>query len=292
MTRRTKPQRKTRSRRDAKPATRAIWTGTINFGLVNIPVALYSATASNELDLDMLDRRNFSPVRYRRVNAKTGQEVPWSQIVKGYKHDGKYVALSDTDFQKANVEATRSIDITDFVEKAEISPIYFDTPYYLEPLKNGQRAYALLREVMEKSGKVGIAKIVIRTRQHLAALLVEGKLLVLNVLRFPQELRDPHAIEAPAAQHAGAKEIKMAEQLLETMASEWRPEKYRDEYRDDLLKLIREKIKHGQTKTVEPADKIAAPKPSGKVIDIMHLLRQSVDSKRRKREPRRQRKAS
>jgi DNA end-binding protein Ku len=292
MTRRKKPLRKTRSRRDAKPATRAIWTGTINFGLVNIPVALYSATAPNELDLDMLDRRNFSPVRYRRVNAKTGQEVPWSQIVKGYKHDGEYVALSDADFQKANVETTRSIDITDFVDKAEISPIYFDTPYYLEPLKNGQRAYALLREVMEKSGKVGIAKIVIRTRQHLAALLVEGKLLVLNVLRFSQELRDPQAIEAPAAQHAGAKEIKMAEQLLETMASEWRPEKYRDDYRDDLLKLIREKIKRGQTKTVEPADKTAAPKPSGKVIDIMHLLRQSVDSKRRKREPKRQRKAS
>jgi len=295
MARPTRRQQKTRSKRENKRATRPLWTGTINFGLVNIPVALHSATTSHELDLDMLDRRDFSPVRYRRVNAKTGREVPWNEIVKGYKHDrGQYVALSDADFQKANVEATRTIDITDFVDKAEISPIYFDKPYYLAPLKNGQRAYALLRDVMKRSGKIGIAKIVIRARQHLAALLVEENLLVLNILRFHHELRKPKTIDAPAAHYSGAKskEIKVAGQLLDTRASKWRPEQYRDEYRDDLLKLIREKIKRGQSKTIEPASKPAAAKSPGKVIDIMHLLRQSVDQKRKRNETQRQRKAS
>ena len=296
MARRKKKKNKSRSSNGAKPSTRAMWTGTINFGLVNIPVALYSATESDDLDFHMLDRRDFSPVRYRRVNVKTGREVPWGEIVKGYKHHtDEYVALSDADFQKANVEATRSIDITDFVDQTEISPIYFDKPYYLKPLKNGQRAYALLRDVLKKSGKIGIAKIVIRTREHLAALLVEGRLLVLNVLRFHHELRDAEKFVAPAAKQAGAssREIKIAEQLIDTMAGEWRPEKYRDEYRDDLLKLIREKIKRGQTKTIEPTAKTAAgPKSSGKVIDIMHLLRQSVDQKRKKNEPQRHRKAS
>jgi DNA end-binding protein Ku len=296
MARRKKKQNKSRSSNGAKPSTRAIWTGTINFGLVNIPVALYSATEPDDLDFHMLDRRDFSPVRYRRVNAKTGREVPWGEIVKGYKHDkDEYVALTDADFQKANVEATRSIDITDFVDQAEISPIYFDKPYYLEPLKNGQRAYALLRDVLKKSGRIAIAKIVIRTRQHLAALLVEGRLLILNVLRFRHELRDADKLDAPGARPASgsSREIKIAEQLIDTMAGEWRPEKYRDEYRVDLLKLIREKIKRRQTKTIEPTVKSApGTKSSGKVIDIMHLLRQSVDLRRKRNEPQRHRKAS
>jgi DNA end-binding protein Ku len=175
-----------------------LWTGTINFGLVNIPVALFSAEATNDLDFDMLDRRDFSPIRYRRVNAKTGREVSWGDVIKGYQYEkGEYVALSDKDFQNANVEATRSIEITDFVERAEISPIYFAKPYYLEPLKNGQWAYALLRDVMKKSGKIGVAKIVIRSRQHLAALLAEGQLLVVNVMRFPHELRDATKLNVP-----------------------------------------------------------------------------------------------
>src|SRR5262245_27560320 len=182
MARRKKQAVKRQSNHGAKPAGRATWTGMINFGLVNIPVALYPAAVSDELDFDMLDRRDFSPVRYRRVNAKTGREVPWGDIIKGYKHHtDQYVALSDADFKKANVEATRSIDITDFVDRTEISPIYFDRPYYLAPLKNGQRAYELLRDVMQKSGKIAIAKIVIRTRQHLAAVLVEKRSLVVNL---------------------------------------------------------------------------------------------------------------
>jgi DNA end-binding protein Ku len=176
-------------------ASRPIWKGTISFGLVNIPVVLYSAESTDEIDFDLLDRRDFSPVRYRRVNAKTGREVAWNDIVKGYQYEqGQYVALTEKDFQNANVEATQSIDISDFVDATEISPIYFEKPYHLEPLKSGQRAYELLCQALARTQKVAIAKIVIRTRQHLAALLPQGPRLVVVLLRFSHELRDPKAI--------------------------------------------------------------------------------------------------
>jgi len=274
-----------------------MWSGTINFGLVNIPVALYSGETVNDLDFDMLDKRDFSPVKYRRVSAKSGREVPWSDIIKGYQYaKGEYVALSDEDFKNANVESTRAIDIMEFVDRAEISPIYYDKPYYLVPLKNGQRAYALLRDVMKKSEKVGVAKIVIRTRQHLGALLVEDDLLVLNLMRFPQELRD--AAKFGTAKSTGkttsvpGRELKMAEQLVESMAAKWQPKKYRDEYRDDLLKLIERKIKSGKTKSVELAPPAKRAAASGKVVDIMHLLRRSMSQVNKKSEAPRRRKAS
>lgn len=279
-----------------KSSRRAIWKGSINFGLVNIPVALYTAESSDELDFDLLDRRDFSPVRYHRVNAKTGKEVPWDEIIKGYQYEkGEYVALTDQDFVNANVEATQSIDITDFVDSSEISPIYFDKPYYLEPLKAGRRAYALLREVLKKTGKVAIAKVVIRTRQHLAVVIVQGPMLVLNLLRFPHELRDASGLDLPQAgpKHAefSSQELKMAEHLVGMMASEWNPDKYRDEYREDLLKLIDKKIKSGQTKVIQAPEQTPQPERRGKVIDIMHLLRESVDHARKKEEPARRRKA-
>jgi len=274
-----------------------MWTGTINFGLVNIPVELHSGEAADTLDFDLLDKRDFSPVKYRRVNATSGREVPWSDIIKGYQYEkGEYVALSDEDFRSANVEATRSIDIEEFVDRSEISPIYYDKPYFLRALKNGQRAYALLRDVMKKSGKIGIAKVVIRTRQHLGALLVEDDLLVLNLMRFPQELRDASKFDpaesAVKRTPVSGREVKMAAQLVESMAAQWRPQKYRDEYRDDLLKLIQRKIKSGQTKSIEPAEKPARPVSSGKVVDIMHLLRRSMEQVRKKSEPQARRKAS
>src|ERR1051325_6692116 len=166
-----------RKKEDApkRSGRRALWKGSINFGLVNIPVSLYTAETSNDLDFDLLDKRDFSPVHYKRVNAKTGEEVAWDQIIKGYQYEkGEYVALTEQDFKKANVEATQSIDIINFVEASQISPMYFDKPYYLEPQKAGRHAYALLRQVLEKSGKIGIAKVVIRTREHLAALMPQG----------------------------------------------------------------------------------------------------------------------
>jgi DNA end-binding protein Ku len=290
-----KSNHKKRKATKARAAGRPIWKGTINFGLVNIPVALYSAEADNSIDFDLLDKRDFSRVRYRRVNEKTGREVPWDAIVKGYEYKkGEYVALTDDDFLKANVEATQSIDILDFVDAADISPIYFDKPYYLAPLKNGQRAYALLREVLRRTGKVGIARVVIRTREHLAALLPNGPLLILNLLRFPHELRDPSALDVPetGAAVGSNQELKMAERLVETMAGKWNPKKYRDEYHQDLLQLIDKKIKSGQTKAIEPAQAVPQPKQQGKIIDIMHLLRQSVEQGHKKTEPSRRRKAS
>lgn len=245
----------------------------------------------------MLDKRDFSRVRYHRVNERTGKEVPWDQVIKGYEYEkGEYVALTDEDFRRANVESTQSITITDFVDLSEISPIYYDKPYYLEPVKNGRRAYALLREVMKKTGKAGIARVVIRTRQHLAVLLVQGSLLILNLLRFAHELRDASALDVPetGSKRAGVsdREIKMAEQLLENMIGEWDPKKYRDDYYDDLKNLIDKKIRSGQTKAVEAAETPPRPKREGKVIDIMHLLQQSVKQARRKEEPARRRKAS
>jgi DNA end-binding protein Ku len=280
-----------------KPGSRPIWKGSINFGLVNIPVALYPAEADSSIDFDLLDRRNFSRVRYQRVNEKTGREVPWNEIVKGYEYQkGDYVALSDEDFQKANVEATQSIDIIDFVDGSQISPLYFDKPYYLAPLKNGRHAYALLREVLKRTGKVGIARVIIRTREHLAALFPEGPLLILNLLRFSHELRDASGLDIPerSSKRAGMSdpELKMAERLVETMVGEWNPEKYRDEYRQDLLDVIEKKVKSGQTKALEPAQGTTHPKRQGKVIDIMHLLRESVEQGRKKNAPVRSRKAS
>src|SRR5262249_31322770 len=294
MPRKKSTHKKRRTPAKTKSAGRPIWKGTINFGLVNIPVALYSAETDGSIDFDLLDRRDFARIRYRRVNEKTGREVPWDEIVKGYEYKkGKYVALTDDDFLKANAEATQSIDILDFVDGSDISPVYFDKPYYFVPLQNGQRAYMLLREVMKRSGKVGIARVVIRSRQHLAALLADGPVLVLNLLRFSHELRDPSALTLPGAKSAAGshQELKMAEQLVETMSGKWNPEKYRDEYHQDLLQMIDKKIKSGQTRVTEPVEAVRKPPRQGKVVDIMHLLRQSVKQGHKKNEPSRSRKA-
>lgn len=295
MTRRGKPGKKKGAPKRTAPS-RAIWKGSIDFGLVNIPVRLYSAESSEDMEFDLLDKRDLSRVRYRRVNEKTGREVPWNEIVKGYEyHKDEYVALSNDDFARANVEATQTIAITDFVDASEVSPIYYDKPYYLEPLKTGRRAYALLREVLKKTGKAGIAKVVIRTRQRLAMLLTDGAKLILNLLRFPYELRDASALDLPTAGvksgGVSTQEIKMAEQLVESMASEWKPEKYHDDYRDDVMKIIDEKIKSGKTKVVETAKPATKRQERGKVIDIMHLLRQSVKQAGRKETPSHHRRA-
>jgi DNA end-binding protein Ku len=280
MPRKSKTKRKTAASKSG--SSRAIWNGSIDFGLVNIPVRLYTAENSNSLSFDLLDKRDFSRIRYRRVNEKTGKEVAWDDIIKGYEYKrGEYVALSDADFARANVEATQTISITDFVDASSVRPLYYDKPYYLEPLKNGQRAYALLREVLHNTGKVGIAKVVIRSREHLAMVLAEGPALILELLRFPDELRDASRLDLPKAASKGtaisAQEIKMAERLVESMIGKWQPEKYRDEYRDDLMKIVDEKVESGKTKVVDTAMPAAPREQRGKVIDIMHLLRESVE---------------
>jgi DNA end-binding protein Ku len=262
--------------------SRPIWKGSIDFGLVSIPVKLYSGVASENIDFDLLDKRDLSRVRYKRVNEKTGREVPWGDIVKGYEYrKGEYVALTDADFERANVEATRSIAITEFVNLRDISPVYFDKPYYLEPLKNGRRAYLLLREAINRTGKAGVATVVIRSRQHLAVLMVEGPALVLNLLRFADELRNPAALDVPESRAkeaaVSAEEVKMAERLVESMTGEWNPKEYHDEYSEDLRKLIDKKVKSGRTKAIEAEAPAERPKSGAKVVDIMHLLRESVE---------------
>jgi DNA end-binding protein Ku len=259
---------------------RGLWKGAISFGLVNVPVELVSAEKrSSELDLTMLDKRDFAPVGYKRYNKSTGKDVPWAEIVKGYEYeDGQYVVLSDEDFRRANVEASRTVEILAFIDAADIAPLYFETPYYLAPARRGEKAYALLREALEKAGKVGIATVVIRTRQYLAAVIPQGDLLVMNTLRYAKELRDAKDLEVDFSKvKVTAKEIDLALRLIKDMEEKWRPEKYEDTYHEDLLKRIKEKVKAGQTEEITKPKKEKAA--GAEVIDLMALLKKSVEGK-------------
>ena len=276
---------------------RALWKGAISFGLVNVPVELHSARSttssrSGRLDMTMLDKRDLAPVGYKRVNKSTGKEVAWGDVVKGYEYkDDKYVVLSDEDFRRANPEASKTVDILAFVELRDIQPQHFETPYYLKPEKRGEKAYALLRETLAKAGKAGIASVVIRTKQYLAALVPQDEVLVLNTLRYADELKDPAELEIPKAK-VTAKELDMALRLVEDMAGEWKPGKYKDTYRDDLLKRIREKVKAGETEEITEAEKEPRAQKSADVIDLMSLLKKSIDKKPAKRTAHRKRRAA
>lgn len=261
---------------------RAIWTGTVGFGLVQIPVALHAAEDRAELEMTLLDKRNFSPVGYERINKKTGKEVDWSNIVKGYEHSsGKFVILTDHDFAEANVEATKQIDILDFVELSEVDPRYLDRPYYLTPQKSGRKSYALLREVLKRTGKAGIGKVVIRTRQHLAAVVAHDDALLLVLMRFADELRDAKGLELPSTNLKSLgitpKELSMAERLVQGMVSKFEPEKYEDDYRRDLLRLIQRKVKAGELNTIPEVEKSKTRAPRvAPPVDLAELLAQSL----------------
>jgi DNA end-binding protein Ku len=277
---------------------RGLWKGAISFGLVNVPVELFSAQKrSSELDLTMLDKRDLAPVGYRRVNKASGKEVPWDDVVKGYEYkDGEYVVLSQEDFRRANPELSKTVDIMAFVDLHEVPPQYFDTPYYLVPGKRGEKAYALLRDALKKAGKAGIAMVVIRTRQYLAALLAQGEALMLNTLRYHDELKSAEELEIPEklkGVKVTAKELDMALRLIEDMADEWQPEKYRDTYREDLLKRVKEKVKAGETEEITEPEKEPQAAKSADVIDLMSLLKKSVEQKqpRAKRAARKRRAA-
>jgi DNA end-binding protein Ku len=267
---------------------RPVWKGHISFGLINIPVTLYSAEQRSDLHFRMLDSRNMAKVRYERVNEETGEEVPWNEIVKGFEYDdGNYVVLDDEEFKQVAVEATQTVDLEGFVDQKAIDYVYFDKPYYLIPGRKAEKGYVLLRETLRRTSKIGIARVVIRTRQYLAALLAEGDALVLNVLRYHQELRDVAEYELPGRDlktyKVNPKEIDMAEQLIESMTLEWRPEQYHDEYRDALMKWIEKKVKVGRkgARKTEPAE---AKETSGaEVIDMMELLKKSVHEGGRKK---------
>jgi DNA end-binding protein Ku len=272
---------------------RSLWKGAISFGLVNVPVELHSARKrSAELDMTMLDKRDLAPVGYKRVNKATGKEVPWGEVVKGYEYkDDKYVVMSDEDFRRANPEAAKTVDILAFVELAEIRPQHFDTPYYLRPEKRGEKAYALLRETLQKAGKAGIASVVIRTKQYLAALVAQDELLVLNTLRYADELKDPAELEIPKAK-VTPKELDMALRLVEDMADKWHPEKYKDTYKDDLLKRIKEKVKAGETEEIPEPEKEPRAGKGANVIDLMSLLKKSVEHKQPRAKKARKRRAA
>jgi DNA end-binding protein Ku len=269
---------------------RVLWKGAISFGLVHIPVGLYSAEKRNSFDLTMLDRRDMKPVGFKRYNKETGEEVPWDRIVKGYEYEkGRYVVLTDEDFRRANVEATQTIDILRFVEGKEIAPMYFETPYYLAPDRRGEKGYALLRETLRQTHKVGIANVVIRTRQYVAALIPVDDVIVMNTLRYANEVRAADELDLPPKHLKAAgvtpREADMAVKLVEEMTGDWNPEYYHDTYHEDLLKLIDKRIKAGETEIISATEAQETEESTrrGDVVDLMALLKRSVQDKSKRR---------
>jgi len=254
---------------------RAIWKGSISFGLVNIPIGLYPATRKEDLQFRLLRKSDLSPVNYKRVAEKDGKEVPWDEIVKGYEYEkGKYVVLKEEDFQRVDLEASQTVDIQDFVDLNEIDPVFFYKPYYLEPQKGGDKAYALLRDSLEEKKKVGIAKVVIKTRQYLAGVKPDDGALVLELMHFADELVDTNKLHIPKKAEVEKRELNMAGALVESMSSNWNPEKYKDDYREALIEVIEEKVQAGGKEIEEKPKK--APKPT-KVIDLVKVLQQSLE---------------
>ncbi len=263
---------------------RAIWKGSISFGLVEIPVGLYAAESRDEVGFTMLDKRDFSPVGYKRYNKATGEEIAWGEIVKGYEYDpGEYVLMTDEDLKAAAPKKTQTIDIVGFVDREEVAPWFFEAPYYLEPLKKDSKGYALLREALTHSKKVGIARFILRTRENLAALIARGPVLVLNTLRYAHEIRDPGELTVPGDNLArlgvSSRELQMAEQLIEGMTDKWDPAAFKDTYREDLMKLVEEKVRAGQTKQVWQPKGETGTQQRAEVVDLMPLLRQSLEKR-------------
>jgi len=258
---------------------RALWKGAIVFGLVNIPVDLYPGARSSTIDLDWIDKRDMSPVGYQRINKTTGKPVDKDDIVKGYQYSkGRYVILSEEDFKQANPKATQTVEIKAFVDASEIPPPFFETPYRLAPGKRGEKGYALLRETLRETGKVGIAEVVIRSKQHLAAVMVAGDALLLELLRWRDELLDPAEFELPSGKSVSAKELDLAKRLVADMTEHFKPEQYHDTYREDLEAQIERRVKAGNTEVVTEAPK-ERTKGGAQVIDLMAALKQSLESK-------------
>src|SRR5436309_2390875 len=251
---------------------RPIWKAAISFGLVNVPVEVYPADQSHAISFSMLDKRDFAPIGFKRYNKKSGDEVPWGNVVKGYEYEkDQYVVLTDEDFRRANVKASQTIEIETFVPRSEIQAPYFETPYYLVPSERGQKAYALLRDTLAATDKVGIGQVVIRNKQHLVALIPEDRALVLNFLRYGNEVRGTDGLELPkSAKEAGLnpRELELARKLIDDMSGEWDPKAFKDTYHEDLMHRIEEKIQRGETRLLtEPEASTREPK-SAQVIDL------------------------
>lgn len=256
---------------------RAIWNGAIGFGLVNIPVKLYSATETNALDLDMLDKKDFSNIRFKRVNEKTGKEVAWENIVKGYKMEDRYIVLNPEDFAAVSPEKSKILSVKQFVKEEEIDPAYFETPYFLEPQKNGEEAYKLLLKALIKTKMAGIGTFILREKEILGLVRpFENKILMVNRMRFPQEIRSYEDLKMPSAKAPKTEELDMAESLIKQLATEFTPEKFKDTYHDDLMKIIEQKAKGKKTKAIEEEQPESAPS------DLMAQLKASLESGKKK----------
>jgi DNA end-binding protein Ku len=255
---------------------RSIWTGSIGFGLVNIPVKMYSATQESNIDMDMLDKKDHANIKFMRVNAKTGKEVKWENIVKGYDLNGRYVILEEEDFEKASPEKSKEISIIQFVDEKEIDSMYYETPYYLEPDKSGTRPYALLRDALQKSGKAGIGTFVMRNREHMVIIKVSGHALIANRIRFEEEIRKTEELKIPAAKAKPA-EIKMALALIEQLSGTFNITKYKDTYSAALMKLIKNKAKGKQT-VAKPLRVVHS-----KTKDLMEQLKASIEGNGKKK---------
>src|SRR4051794_37819764 len=254
---------------------RSMWKGSIAFGLVNIPIELYSAVRDHRPKFRLLHSKDEAPVRYERVCQTEGKPVAWEDLVKGYEYEkGQFVVLTKDDFKTAAIEKTKTIDILDFVDPGEVDERYFETPYYLQPAKGADRAYALLREAIRESGKIGVAKIILRDAQHLAAVETIGQAIVLTMMRFADELADLGEFKFPAAEGIRPPELKMARQLIDSLSAKWEPGKYTDEYRDNLMKVIEGKLKGRRPKLHE-----RETSQSADVVDLMARLRASLEGK-------------
>jgi DNA end-binding protein Ku len=261
---------------------RPIWKGHVSFGLVNVPVVLFSAEQRSDIHFHLVDSRNTARIRYERVNEETGEEVPWDNIVKGFEYEqGNYVLLSDEELETASVEMTRTIEIEQFVDLSQIDIRFFDRPYVLVPDKKGEKGYVLLREAIADSGKAGISTVVIRSRQYLAALMVSGDALLLELLRFSQELRDLSDFDLPGHNlrqlKVTKKEIELASKLIDGMTTKWNPKQHHDEYRDVLMTLIEKKIKSGKTEAIE-VEEVEEEPAEVQTINFMEVLKKSVAS--------------
>src|SRR5437870_1911782 len=251
---------------------RPIWKGSISFGLVYIPIAVYPATREEKLSFRQLRATDLSPIRYKKVAEADLKEVSADQIVKGFEYErGRYIVLKDEDFEKVRIESTHSIDITDFVELEQVDPKFFYKPYFLEPQKGGEKAYALLHKALSGTGKIGIAKVVISNREYLAAVKPDGLFLILELMHFASEVLTPEELNRPTTA-LNEKELKMAQTLIDSMSSDWEPQKYRDEYHDAVMEMIEQKAKNKQM----PAAPVAAPR-STNVVDLVKVLQESIN---------------
>ena len=279
-----KPTRRSKKKSITHAGRRDLWKGSIAFGLVNIPVTLASAQEEEKIHFRLIDKADHSPIGYKQINKSTGKEVTRASIVKGYEYKkGQYVLMSDADFKKANVKATRSIEIQDFVELSEIDPMLFEKPYYVLPQAGGEKGYVLLREVLKRTKKAAVATIVIHTIQHLVAIQARADYLVLEILRYANEIvqiHEAHLLDAKVSGlHVSPREMTVAEQLVESMSSAWTPEKYHNTYREDLMKLVKAKIKKGATAEVEEIEPEADDETPSNVLDLTALLKKSLSKK-------------